>query len=53
MDPLVTYRINSLSVFYIGSTQEYQHLNLAVDGREGWCLADRQFFLKFQYLLRL
>jgi hypothetical protein len=53
IDPLVTYRINSLSVFYIGSTQEYQHLNLTDDAREGWCLASRQYFLKFQYLLRL
>jgi len=53
VDPLVTYRINSLSVFYIGSTQDYLHLNLADDGREGWCLATRQYFLKFQYLLRL
>ncbi len=53
IDPLVTYRINSLSVFYIGSTQEYQHLNLADGPREGWCLASRQYFLKFQYLLRL
>jgi hypothetical protein len=52
-DPLVTYRINSLSVFYIGSTQEYRHLNPAEDNREGWCLTNRQYFLKFQYLLRL
>jgi hypothetical protein len=53
VDPLITYRINSLSVFYIGSTQEYQRLSLEDVGREGWCLANRQYFLKFQYLLRL
>jgi hypothetical protein len=53
VNPLVTYRINSLSVFYLGSTQEYQNLNYADNGRDGWCLASRQYFLKFQYLLRL
>jgi hypothetical protein len=53
IDPLVMYRINSLSVFYIGSTQEYRDLNPIDDGRDGWCLANRQYFLKFQYLLRL
>jgi hypothetical protein len=53
IDPLITFRINSLSVFYVGSTQEYRHLNLADNNRDGWCLTNRQYFLKFQYLLRL
>ena len=53
IDPLITYRINSLSVFYVGSTQEYQNMNFADNGRDGWCLSSRQYFLKFQYLLRL
>jgi hypothetical protein len=53
VDPLLTYRINSLTVFYVGSTHGYRNLNLADDGREGWALADRQFFLKLQYLFQL
>ena len=53
IDPLITYRINSLSVFYFGSTQAYQNMNFADNGLDGWCLASRQYFLKFQYLLRL
>jgi hypothetical protein len=53
VDPLVTYRINSLSVFYIGSTQRYEDLNPLDSGRVGWTLTARQYFLKFQYLIRL
>ncbi len=53
VDPLITYRVNSLSVFYIGSTHLYRDLNPIDDGREGWTLTDRQFFLKFQYLFQL
>jgi len=53
VDPLITYRINSLSVFYIGSTQRYEDLNPIDNGRAGWTLTARQYFLKFQYLIRL
>lgn len=53
IDPLLTYRINSLTVFYIGSTHDYRDLNLADDGQEGWALSERQFFLKLQYLVQL
>jgi hypothetical protein len=53
VDPLVTYRINSLSVFYIGSTQQYRDLSPLEEGPDGWTLCNRQYFLKFQYLVRL
>ena len=53
VDPLLTYRINSLTVFYIGSTHRYRDLVLEDDGRSGWALADRQFFLKLQYLFQI
>ena len=52
-DPLVTYRINSLTMFYIGSTHNYRDFDMAEDGREGWDLTDRQFFLKVQYLFQI
>ncbi|MFA4947432.1 MAG: DUF5916 domain-containing protein [Candidatus Krumholzibacteriia bacterium] len=52
-DPLVTYRINSLTMFYVGSTHNYRDFDLKEDGREDWGLADRQFFLKLQYLFRI
>ncbi len=53
IDPLITYRVNSLSVLYLGSTHDYRDLTMAEDGIEGWTLTDRQFFLKFQYLFQL
>jgi len=52
-DPLVTYRINSLTMFYLGSTHNYRDFDLAEDGREGWDLTDRQFFMKLQYLFQI
>jgi hypothetical protein len=52
-DPLVTYRINSLTMFYVGSTHNYRDFDLAEDGREGWDLTDRQFFMKLQYLFQI
>jgi hypothetical protein len=52
VDPLVTYRINSLTMFYVGSTHNYRDFDMAEDGREGWDLAERQFFMKLQYLFR-
>lgn len=53
IDPLLSYRINSLTVFYIGSTHRYGDLTLIDDGREGWTLTDRQYFLKVQYLFQI
>jgi hypothetical protein len=52
-DPLITYRINSLTMFYVGSTHNYRDFDLAEDGREGWDLTDRQFFMKLQYLFQI
>jgi hypothetical protein len=52
-DPLITYRINSLTMFYIGSTHNYRDLLMEEDGREGWTLTDRQFFMKLQYLFQI
>jgi hypothetical protein len=52
-DPLLTYRINSLTMFYVGSTHNYRDFDLAEDDREGWDLTDRQFFMKLQYLFQI
>jgi len=55
IDPLLTYRINSFSVFYLGSTWDYQIYDglgsEADDTRTR--LASRQFFCKLQYLFQL
>ena len=51
-DPLLTYRINPLSTFYLGSTRDYRDLEGTDPGGPGWRLTARQYFLKLQYLFR-
>ncbi len=53
LDPLLTYRVNSLSVFYVGSTYHYREYALNEGAVEDWRLSSRQYFLKFQYLFQL
>lgn len=54
VDPLLTYRINSFSVFYLGSTHDWHDFNAAYGDRSGrQTLTERQFFTKFQYLFQL
>jgi len=52
-DPLLTYRLNPLSIFYIGSTRDYRDLQPDGNGLEGWTLTQRQYFVKLQYLFQL
>jgi len=51
IDPLLTYRLSSFSVFYLGSTYDYGNMVDPAD-REEWKLTSRQFFLKLQYLFQ-
>ncbi len=54
IDPLVTYRINSFSVFYLGSTHDWRDFNSADDGMPGnFVMTDRQYFTKLQYLFQM
>jgi hypothetical protein len=53
VDPLVVYRINPLTLFYVGSTHDYRDFGSPDGGIGGWRLANRQFFMKLQYLFRL
>jgi hypothetical protein len=53
IDPLITYRINPFSAFYVGSTHTYD----AFDGRTPGAArfyqqTERQIFFKCQYLFR-
>ena len=57
IDPLLTYRVNSFSVLYLGSTHNYEDF-VESDSEGGhsnasWQLASRQFFMKLQYLVQL
>ena len=55
IDPLITYRLSSFSVFYIGSTNNFNHYDY-VDvnsvNQSDWKLRRRQFFMKLQYLFQ-
>lgn len=52
IDPLFTYRLNSFSVFYAGSTHNVAMLLDETGARDGWRQTSRQFFVKLQYLFR-
>jgi hypothetical protein len=51
VDPLVTYQLNPFSIFYVGSTYDYQDID-GDGGESAWTLTGRQYFLKLQYLFR-
>jgi len=53
VDPMVSYKINPLTIFYLGSTRDYREYSMAEDGLEGWELSDRQYFMKLQYLFQI
>ncbi len=48
IEPLLTYRLNAFSMFYIGSTAAYRDY----PSPDGLTQTSRQFFAKFQYLFR-
>ena len=54
VDPLLTYRINPFSTFYIGATYDYDEFNECGlnEDRSMTCLSQRQFFMKIQYLFQ-
>jgi hypothetical protein len=52
IDPLLTYRLNSFTVFYVGSTYDYDNFTYHPNEKSEWRLSSRQFFMKLQYLFR-
>lgn len=52
VDPLLTYRLSSFSVFYIGSTYDYAEFRILPEDRTDWKMYSRQFFMKLQYLFQ-
>jgi hypothetical protein len=53
VDPLITYRLSPFSVFYFGSTYDYDK-NIDPDRNlSEWRLTDRRFFAKLQYLFQI
>lgn len=49
IDPLVTYRVNPFTAFYVGSTHDFNNFGAPFDG---YRQSARQVFFKFQYLVR-
>jgi hypothetical protein len=49
IEPLLSYKLNPFTIFYLGSTHGYQKLGNTSPDYEP---TSRQFFLKFQYLFR-
>jgi len=47
LEPLLSYKLNAFTIFYVGSTHSYQ----IFDGHDNMTEVGRQFFLKFQYLV--
>lgn len=58
-DPLVTFRLNPFSIFYVGSTRSYSEFasgtTIQTDpfNQEDWRLTSRTYFLKLQYLWQI
>jgi hypothetical protein len=55
-DPLFTYRISSFSVFYAGSTYDYDKFEInpsTPDRYTDWKVTSRQYFMKLQYMFRI
>ena len=50
--PLISYKINPFTIFYIGSTYDYNELMTQSSVSKN-VLTDRQYFLKLQYLWRI
>lgn len=51
IDPLLTYRLNPFSVFYLGSTHDLRDFNAADPGAPSlFRQTGRQYFVKLQYL---
>jgi len=54
IDPLITYRLNPFSTFYVGATYDYDRFDNCGPDEDHTitCLSERQFFMKIQYLFQ-
>jgi hypothetical protein len=53
IDPMVSFRLNPFTTFYIGSSNGFSDLETYEPGKSKYVLSDRQYYLKLQYLWRL
>ncbi|MCK4631759.1 MAG: hypothetical protein KAT79_00745 [candidate division Zixibacteria bacterium] len=56
LEPLLTYRLNPFTVFYVGATSNFHYYDSSdydsVSASE-WAATSRQFFFKMQYLFQI
>lgn len=52
LNPLFSYKLNPFTIFYVGSTYNYDKIENTY-GISRYVLSGRQFFMKFQYLWRI
>lgn len=52
-DPLIAYQLNPFSVFYLGATHDMEVFYKGDTGNRSLRLAERQYFLKLQYLFQI
>lgn len=52
LEPLMTYRINPFTMFYVGSTHDFTEMQETGNERR-YAATGRQFFAKFQYLMQI
>ncbi len=56
VEPLVTYRVNPFTVFYVGSASRYRNFDdddFVSLSNDEWQVSERQFFAKLQYQFQL
>jgi len=56
LEPLLTYKINPFTVFYVGVNSRYKYFDVDSNSsltNSEWELSSRQFFAKLQYLFRV
>ncbi len=51
--PLISYKLNPFTIFYIGSTYDYNDVVTTQNDIYKKVLTDRQYFMKLQYLWRM
>lgn len=52
IDPLLSYKWNPFTIFYIGSSHDYTDTGTG-NNKSKFIETQRQFFAKFQYLIKL
>jgi hypothetical protein len=53
-DPLLSYKLNPFTVFFLGSSHDFMQMDTGIPGDEpAYTQTERTYFVKFQYLFRL